>query len=118
MAAETDRSYGERREMIRVIGKPSRLKDGIGVAALAGTALLYAFQGPGRQQTEECLGCEISEVTPAVDPAAEPAQPESLLSTGSRDAAAEGHADSALPAAPVTAASHLLEKAHLQREAH
>jgi hypothetical protein len=88
MAAKTDRSDGERREMIKVIGKPSRLKDGIGVAALAGTALLYAFQGSDRQQTDVCLGCEISEVTPAVD------------------------------AAPVTAASHLLEKAHLQREAH
>lgn len=103
--------------MMRAIGKPSRIKDGLGVAVLAGTALLYAFQGSGHERPEACLGCDTPGVGPAAAPAVSPAAPESLISSESLDAGTDPLTGQALPAA-VTPPSHLLQKADLQREAH
>jgi hypothetical protein len=66
-------------EMIRSIAKPNRIKDGIGVAVFAVTALLYAFEAGRRGTAEECAACESSAATEVTAPAdASPA--ESLIS--------------------------------------
>jgi hypothetical protein len=74
--------------MIRVIGKPSRIRDGIGVAVLAGTALLYAFQATHAETAEACASCDATPVTPVTAPDDGVPPGESLIAGGSGPEAA------------------------------
>lgn len=67
--------------MIGTIGRPSRIKDSIGVAVLAGTALLYAFQASHAGAGEACASCEAEAAAQVAPPADTPPPAESLIST-------------------------------------
>jgi hypothetical protein len=65
--------------MIRTVGKPSRIKDRIGVAVLAATAVLYAFEAGRAGETEACQACEADPAARVTVPADAP--PAELIST-------------------------------------
>lgn len=98
--------------MIRPLRRPNRIKDGIGIAALAGTALLYALQVSHTRSAESCAACEVPSAAPL--DATEPR--ESRLSVTPAEAPEEGAPEGAiLIDAP---RADLLARPDAQSEAH